>query len=126
METSSKVLGAKGEDAACRWYADRGYTIVDRNWRVRLDEMVGEIDLIVHRGGADGVSTGTDTIVFCEVKTRSSRRYGMPFEAVGANKQVRLRRLAAAWLAEHPGHRHVRFDVASVMNTRVEVIEAAF
>lgn len=122
METSPKVLGAKGEDAACQWYAERGYTIVDRNWRTQT----GEIDLIAHRSAAHGAQTGIDTLVFCEVKTRSSSRYGMPFEAVGPTKQLRIRRLAAAWLAEHPGHQHVRFDVASVMNTRVEVIEAAF
>lgn len=122
METSPKVLGAKGEDAACRWYADRGYTIIDRNWRIRS----GEIDLIAHRAGTHGAQTGVDTLVFCEVKTRSSSRYGQPFEAVGPIKQTRIRRLAAAWLAENPGHRHVRFDVASVMNTRVEVIEDAF
>lgn len=112
-ETSSQVLGQKGEDAACRWYVDHGYRIVDRNWRVKE----GEIDVI---------ATGDGQLVFCEVKTRSSQRYGSPAEAVDYRKQTRLRRLAAAWLAQNPGHRRVRFDVASVMANRVEIIENAF
>lgn len=111
--TSSRVLGDKGEEAACRWYVDHGYTIVDRNWRIRE----GEIDVIAATDGQ---------LVFCEVKTRASTRFGSPAEAVGYRKQVRLRRLAAAWLAENPGHQAVRFDVAAVLGNRVEVIEDAF
>jgi putative endonuclease len=70
--------------------------------------------------------------VFCEVKTRSGDRFGLPAEAVGREKQARLRRLGAAWLAEHrPRTRDVRFDVASVVwrpgsPPAVDVIEDAF
>jgi putative endonuclease len=65
--------------------------------------------------------------VFCEVKTRASDRYGVPAEAVGWRKQQRLRRLAAIWLAthDHPPMQ-LRFDVACVLGTRLEVIQAAF
>ena len=65
-------------------------------------------------------------LVFCEVKTRTSAAFGMPVEAVTAVKQRRLRRLAAAWLAEHAGAPEIRFDVASVMAGEVEVVEYAF
>jgi len=116
METSSQVLGAKGEDAACRWYADRGYVVLDRNWR---HGRAGELDLIL-RDPTDGV------VVFCEVKTRASDRFGTPAEAVGPKKQLRIRRLAAAWLAEHDGFQAVRFDVAGVVGGKVEVVQAAF
>ena len=73
-------------------------------------------------------------IVFCEVKARSSDRYGLPAEAVTPAKQRRLRGLAARYLADaqegsappvSPGA-VVRFDVAAVLGGRVEVIEAAF
>jgi putative endonuclease len=75
--------------------------------------------------------------VFCEVKTRSSDRFGVPAEAVTGTKQRRLRTLAARFLAEHPGAavagsgrrgrwRGIRFDVAAVVGGRVDVIEAAF
>ena len=59
-----------------------------RNWRCAI----GEIDLIVRRGR---------TLVVCEVKARKSDAFGVPALAVGAAKQQRLRRLAAAWLADN-------------------------
>lgn len=113
-EDPRRALGARGEEATVRWYEARGYTVVDRNWRCRE----GEIDVIVSHGSA---------VVFCEVKTRTSDRFGAPVEAVTRVKQLRLRRLAAAWMSAR-GVRapEVRFDVASVMGERVEVIEGAF
>jgi putative endonuclease len=116
MATARQARGAFGEAQTARWYAARGYTVLDRNWRFGR---AGELDLVV---AAPGV------VVFCEVKSRSSAAFGEPFEAVTVAKQLRIRRLAAAWLAAHPaaGARDVRFDVASVRGATVEVIEAAF
>ena len=109
-----RALGAQGEALAAAWYEQRGFAVVDRNWRRRE----GEIDLVLQRDRL---------VVICEVKARSSTRFGMPFEAVTRAKQVRLRTLGAMWLAER-GVRGVelRFDVASVSGTAVDVIEAAF
>jgi putative endonuclease len=106
--------GRWGEDLAARWYRQQGYSVLDRNWQCRE----GELDLVA---GRDRL------IVFCEVKTRASDRYGIPAEAVGWRKQQRLRRLAAIWLATHD-HPPVqlRFDVACILGTRLEVIQAAF
>ena len=75
-----------------------------------------------------------DVIVFCEVKARTSDRFGSPFEAVTGAKQHRLRRLATRWLQVHragPAYRRVRFDVAAVTPgaggaLEVEVLEDAF
>jgi putative endonuclease len=117
-------LGARGEQLAADWYVARGYSLVARNWRCRE----GELDLVVARDGE---------LVFCEVKTRSSDRFGAPAEAVTHTKQRRLRQLAAMFLAEQAatggealsyrrGRSGIRFDVAAVMGGRVEVIEAAF
>jgi len=108
-----RALGAHGESLVAAWYEARGFAIVERNWRRRE----GEIDLVVQR---------ERTIVICEVKTRSSDRFGMPFEAVTRTKQLRLRRLGAMWLAESGVRGELRFDVASVSGTTVDVIEAAF
>jgi putative endonuclease len=118
MSDQRRRLGTFGEDAAARWYEARGFAIVDRNWRVRE----GEIDL---------VATCGRVIVFCEVKTRSSDRFGTPLESVTVTKQRRLRVLAAKWLAAHPDVRgQARFDVASVTpagaSPAVAVVEAAF
>jgi putative endonuclease len=113
------VVGRNGENAAADFYCAAGYELLDRNWRVRE----GEIDLVVRRGA---------TLVFCEVKTRRSDRFGTPAEAVTPRKQGRLRGLAAQWLAAHRTRAAVvRFDVADVRPDGrggwiVAVIENAF
>jgi putative endonuclease len=96
-------LGRSGEELAADLYRREGFTIVERNYRCRE----GEIDVIAQRAGV---------VVFCEVKTRHSSRWGEPSEAVGFHKQRRLRRLAACWLGERrPRFSEVRFDVVSVV-----------
>lgn len=107
-------LGRAGEERAAAWYVDRGFEVVDRNWRCRH----GEIDLVVRRGRL---------VVFVEVKTRRTSSFGNPFEAVTAAKRQRIRRLAAAWIAgaaERPGD--VRFDVVGVLGDELSVIAGAF
>jgi putative endonuclease len=114
VTAARRALGAAGEALAADWYVANGYEVVDRNWRTRD----GELDLVVRRGR---------TVVFCEVKTRSSNAYGSPAEAVTRVKRQRIRHLAARWLAEAPfSAREIRFDVAAVMNGRVEVLEGCF
>jgi putative endonuclease len=108
------VLGAFGEQRAAQWYEEAGYRVLDRNWRGRA----GELDLVVAREGL---------VAFCEVKTRTSDRFGAPAEAVTARKQARLRRLAGQWLSEHDQRPWaVRFDVAAVQAGTLEIIEDAF
>ena len=111
-------LGARGEDRAADWYRAAGYDVIARNWRCAD----GELDLVVAHPGE---------LVFCEVKTRASDRFGVPAEAVTAAKQRRLRTLAARFLAEHQpvdgsASRSIRFDVVAVTGSTVDVIEAAF
>lgn len=108
-------LGAAGEDLAARWYRRRGYRVVDRNWRCGRH---GELDLVL---------AGRRVLVFCEVKTRSSLRFGPPGAAVTADKQRRIRALARRWQLERetPATR-VRFDVATVSQGRIRVTRGAF
>ena len=92
-----------GEQLAARYLEDRGWQVLDRNWRCAH----GEVDLVARDG---------DCLVFCEVKTRRTDRFGAPVEAVSWSKAARLRRLAAAWLQEHHvrGGR-VRIDVIGIV-----------
>jgi putative endonuclease len=114
-----RALGARGEDATAAHYEAQGFEVLARNWRCRT----GELDLVVHR---DRV------LVFCEVKTRTSHRFGAPVEAITREKRQRIRVLGARWLDDHKlVVREVRFDVASVMvapdgGLAVELLEGAF
>lgn len=99
-------LGRDGEDAAERLYRRLGFRILERNFRCKA----GEVDLVARKG---------PLLVFCEVKSRRTDRWGDPSENVGFAKQARLRRLAAAWLgARRPGAVDIRFDVVSVIVRR--------
>ena len=89
-----QALGAYGEALAARHLVEQGMVLLDRNWRCDA----GEIDLVLRDG---------DVLVVCEVKTRSSLRYGTPHEAVTDIKVARLRRLASRWLEER-GRRRAR------------------
>lgn len=82
----NRALGADGEEAAARALVRDGWTLLDRNARVRA----GEIDLVVERRGVLG---------FVEVKARRSRAAGTPEEAVDARKAARVAACAAEYLA---------------------------
>jgi putative endonuclease len=117
--------GSLGERMAADHLARRGYLIVDRNYRTRH----GELDI---------VAADERALVFCEVKTRVvGGRAGpaTPLEAIGRDKQRRLRALAREWLAgatERPHRPEIRFDAIGVTITSsgnllaLEHLEAAF
>ena len=105
MSTTSD-LGVHGERIAVSYLTDRGFRVLDRNWRCRE----GELDIVARDG---------DALVFCEVKTRRGVGYGHPVEAVSRTKQRRLRTLAHRWLAAHDEHApDLRFDVVGVLVRR--------
>ena len=66
-------------------------------------------------------------VVVCEVKSRSTDAWGSPWEAMTPLKQSRVRRTGAAFVrALGENGLHVRYDVAAVTGTRLEVMEDAF
>jgi len=114
MSRARQALGALGEAMAADWYEAHDYEVMDRNWRCRE----GELDLVVRK---------VRTIVFCEVKTRSSDAFGTPEEAISHDKRDRIRRLAARWLETSPVRpRQIRFDVAAILDGDLLIIEGAF
>jgi putative endonuclease len=95
-------LGARGARAAARFLQRRGYIIVARGQRDRL----GELDLVAVDGR---------TIVFVEVKTRSSNDGGHPADAVDQEKQRRLTRAALAFQKQHDLLEYpARFDIIAI------------
>lgn len=112
---SRKTTGHTGEEAAVRYLEQQGYIILERNFRLRI----GEVDIIARDG---------EDFVFIEVKTRRSKKFGSPFEAVDVRKQQQITKIAAAYVQgrEIP----VRFDVVAVhlngQNIQVELLKNAF
>lgn len=119
MGSKEISLGEQGEKLAVKHLKKKGYAIRARNFRTRL----GEVDIIA----ADG-----DYVVFVEVKTRSSTRFGMPFEAVTVAKQKQLSKVALEYLAQHNlTESPARFDVVSILisdgaKPAIELIKNAF
>jgi putative endonuclease len=108
----SGQLGRIGEQLAARHLEQRGMRILDRNWRCRVEDLRGEIDLVA----LDGT-----TIVICEVKTRRRATAAGPLEGVTPAKLARLRRLAAAWMADHDAARETRGHVGEV-RVRIDAV----
>ncbi|MGE5633481.1 MAG: YraN family protein [Caulobacteraceae bacterium] len=115
----NKLLGAYGEDTACKYLENSGYRVLERNFSCRT----GEIDIIAAQG---------DTIVFIEVKTRTSDRFGMPSEAVSTSKQQKLVKTALFYMQSRKLFDYMsRFDVLEVfvdedLGSRVNLIKDAF
>ncbi len=96
-------LGRAGEELAAQYLRDKGYSILDRNWR--CDQ--GEIDIIARQ---------QNEVVFVEVKTRSGLKFGHPFEAITSAKLARMNRLAYAWCAQTSDRvPRIRVDVIAVI-----------
>lgn len=104
MSQSRQELGRWGEAHAANYLQQQGYTVIARNVRTPY----GEIDLIVQQ-----VSEGETIAVFVEVKTRTSKTFGYPEEAITPRKRLNLVSAAQHYLQEHP-------DMD--MNWRIDVI----
>lgn len=100
-QTDPTGRGRSAEDDAVGWLERQGYRPIARNART----VAGEIDLVADEAG---------TLCFVEVKARATARFGPAVAAVGATKQRRLMRAAAAWLAMHPTDAPCRFDVVGL------------
>jgi putative endonuclease len=101
-----KALGQYGEEYTCRYLQEKGYKILEKNFRNKL----GEIDLIVQDG---------KVVCFIEVKTRKTLQYGAPFEAVHSTKQHKMVQMALCYLKYkfHTIDVLSRFDVISIYKT---------
>lgn len=113
-------LGKWGEDEAALYYEDRGYEILERDWKVGKRD----IDLIA-------LTEDKDTLVFVEVKTRQNNDLQEPEEAVDVKKMRNLAIAANAYVKLHGLDMDVRFDIISVIGTcscveSIECFEDAF
>lgn len=104
--------GAKGEEIASRFLIERGYKVIERNFRNLKGRQLGEIDIIAEKN---------KEIIFVEVKTRNMERYQetLPEENITLQKLKKLNRIATSYIKinnlwNYPYH----FDAVSVWLSR--------
>ena len=121
-ETSAHIaLGRLGEKLAAKYLREHDFKILHRNFRAPKG---GEVDIVCR-------DKSSHTLVFVEVKTRSTARFGAPSEAVTPEKQHLISRGALAWLRmlDNPDI-YFRFDIVEVLveesGTSVSLIRDAF
>ncbi|MFA6470762.1 MAG: YraN family protein [Candidatus Latescibacterota bacterium] len=118
MERHTRSTGVLGEEAACNYLANKGYRIVTRNYY----GYGCEIDIIAESG---------DTMIFCEVKTAFSPKFGSPVTWVTPKKIRHIARAATEYIVSHGiSERSFRFDIIGLtaVDGRFEIthIENAF
>ncbi len=104
MKSESYKLGKDGEQAAANYLKKQGYTILDERWHLHHLEL----DIIA-------IDNETHELVFVEVKTRASREYGLPEQAVDERKITRCVNAADAYIKQKDITLDWRFDIISVV-----------
>jgi len=111
------IYGKTSEIIAANFLKKKGYKILAMNYKNKI----GEIDII---------AKDKNIIVFVEVKARSSKLFGHPFEAINNEKQLKIRRVAELYLiTKHLTESPCRFDAISILGQddyEIEHIENAF
>ena len=103
-------LGKLGENLACDFLQQKGYTLLFRNWR----HSNAEIDIIVNRD---------EVLHFVEVKTRSNKNFGQPEESVTSKKMQKLIDAAEAFQEAYPQWTRIQFDILSIIMVKGEATE---
>lgn len=112
--TAAQAKGGAAEEAAARFLAGKGLRVVARNYRTRF----GEIDLVAREG---------ETLVFVEVRLRSSARFGGAAASVDLRKRMRIESAARHFLARLQREPACRFDVVTLEGEEVgEWLRGAF
>lgn len=85
----NKVVGRLGEDIATKYYLDLGYSVLERNYKVRE----GEIDIVAKKG---------DDLVFVEVKLRKTLLFGGAINSLPLKRIIRLKNATLVYLQKNP------------------------
>ena len=106
----NKVTGNRGESLACEYLEMKGYKIIGRNYRSKW----GEVDIIVKCKVRSEKGEMGEIVVFVEVKTKTTDKYGEPWEMVNAWKIDQVKKMGEMWCREYGWEGRVRLDVVGV------------
>ena len=114
---TTKSIGDYGENIAKLFLEEKGYTILEVNFRYKR----GEIDIIAET---------EDSLIFIEVKFRSSSAYGFPEEVVTETKINLIQKVAEHYIEKNNWNKNIRFDIISIVERnnkrQIEHFEDAF
>lgn len=117
QKVSTKITGDKGEEIACAYLNENGYSIVNRNWKNKHEE----IDIIAEKD---------NTLIVVEVKTRIAPVLNSPESSVTSSKQKLLIKAADAYSQLSNKNYDIRFDIITVLisenSHKIEHIQDAF
>jgi putative endonuclease len=102
--------GKKGEELACQFVTEKGFIILETNWRYSRNEV-------------DIIASKDKVLYFFEVKTRKSKLFGLPETSVGTKKMDNLKEAAEAYLYEHPEWKLLQFNIISIVLLKNEAPE---
>lgn len=108
--TTNKTTGNQGETLAAAYLQQKGYTIMEKNWRFRR----WEVDIIASKG---------KFLHIFEVKTRRSNRFGNPEESIDRDKMTGMKNAAEEYQYQHPEWKFVQFNVLAITMQYDEPIE---
>lgn len=110
---NTTLIGKNGEDIACKYLENKGFTIVCRNYRSRY----GEIDII---------AKDDKFLAIVEVKKRKNTKFGQPAEYVDVKKQQKIIKTALMFLTQNSFELQPRFDVIEIYDGQINHIKNAF
>ena len=107
---TNQQIGNNGENVAAAYLLQKGYTVIERNWRFKHCE----IDIIAFK---------ENKLHFVEVKTRTTKKFGNPEESVSEKKMNTLKKGAEEYLFKHQQWQQIQFDVIAVKMNKEQVEE---
>ena len=112
MNYRNKSIGTFGETKACEYLVEKSFEILHKNYRVGHLE----VDIIAYQ-------PSTKKIHFIEVKTRTSKSFGLPEESISQKKMDNLKRAAVFFLEQNTQYTNIQFDVFAITIHKNEVQE---
>ena len=105
------TIGKEGEEIARKYLENKGYKIIECNYRTKR----AEIDIIARSAKRGFGGYNKDTLVFVEVRTKQHEQFGSPEETINYQKRIKLKRNAAAYIHRKRYYGPYRIDAVCLV-----------